>query len=202
LLVLLVVAGWAAYLIPFCLERRSAGSEMRSIHGFSNAMRILSRRTTAEVDGRYIMMPRPSAQTAQQQPPAVHVSGAGVRRAAQAQQTVRRRILLTMASLAAGSLPVALAVGGRLWLLPLGATTLLLGYVARLRRVAVLAAQRRHRLRQVALQHRVEQERLAYLERTATVTSTGRKAAPVRVPDQPSYAGAAGQADSRRVVGE
>jgi membrane protein implicated in regulation of membrane protease activity len=197
LLVLLVVAGWAAYLIPFCLERRGAGSEMRSIHGFSNAMRILSRRTTSEVDGRYIMVPRPSAQAAQQQPPAVHVSGAGVRRAAEAQQNVRRRILLTLASGAIGALPAAMVVGGRLWLLPLGATTLLLAYVARLRRVAVLAAQRRHRLRQAALQHRVEQERLAYLQRTAAE----RQAERVRVPDQPAYADAASPADSRRVVG-
>jgi hypothetical protein len=166
---------------------------MRSVHGFSNAMRILARRTTAEVDGRYIMVPRPSAQAAQQMPAAVHVSGVGVRRAAQAQQNVRRRILLTLAAVAFGALPAALVIGGRVWLLPLGATALLLGYVARLRRVAVREAQRRHRFRQLALQHRVEQERLAYLQRTGGT---------VDKPTRPSYGDAAGVADTRRVVGE
>jgi hypothetical protein len=37
---------------------------MKSIQGFSTAMRTLSRRTTTQVDGRYVMMPRPDRHAA------------------------------------------------------------------------------------------------------------------------------------------
>jgi hypothetical protein len=47
-LLLLVVAGWAAYLVPYCLHRYDSRTEMKSIQGFSTAMRVLSRRTTAD----------------------------------------------------------------------------------------------------------------------------------------------------------
>lgn len=199
-----MVVGWAAYLVPYWFHRHDASSEMRSIHGFSTAMRTLSRRTATQVvDGRYVVVPRQAADAPQPSP--VHVSGAGVRRAVQSQQLRRQRVLFSLATLALVSVPAAVLVGGRLRWLPVGALLCLFGYAARLRRRAVLAAARRHRERQLALQHKVERERLAYLQRTATAPSPARTSPP----QQPSYGGSerpsrgedAVAAEVRRVVG-
>lgn len=199
-----MVVGWAAYLVPFWFHRHDASSEMRSIHGFSTAMRTLSRRTVAQVDGRYVVVPR-SAARATTLPAPVHVSGAGVRRAVHSQQVWRQRVLFTLATLALVSVPAAVLVGGRLRWLPVGALLCLFAYAARLRRRAVLVAQQRHRTRQAALQHKVEQERLAYLKRTSAPAPPAR----ARPAPQPSYGGqersSQGEdvvaADVRRAVG-
>jgi hypothetical protein len=168
-----VVAGWAAYLLPLWFNRHDAASEMKSIQGFSTAMRTLSRRTTTQVDGRYVMMPRPTGTP----PAAVHVTGAGVRRAEVERLARRRQVMVGLLASLAFSLPVALLVGGRARLSPLVALAAVVVYAAVLRRDTVAENERRRMARRAALERRVEEERRAYVERTA---SAGRS--PARTP--------------------
>jgi hypothetical protein len=65
-----IVVMWAVVLVPMWLRRHDAATESRSVDRFSTAMRVLSRRSAAGPDRRYVVMPRrePTAD--------VHVSGA------------------------------------------------------------------------------------------------------------------------------
>jgi hypothetical protein len=57
-----IVVMWACLLIPMWLRRHDQETEVRSVDRFSQAMRILSRRTPPSADSRYLVMPRrPSA---------------------------------------------------------------------------------------------------------------------------------------------
>jgi hypothetical protein len=163
-----VVAGWAAYLLPLWFHRHDAASEMKSIQGFSTAMRTLSRRTTTQVDGRYVMMPRPTGTM----PATVHVTGAGVRRAEVERLTRRRQVMIGLLAALALSLPVALLGGGRARLAPLVALAAVAVYASVLRRETVAENERRRTLRRAALQRRVDEERRAYVERTSPAART------------------------------
>ncbi|MEO6714888.1 MAG: hypothetical protein ABIM89_15880, partial [Mycobacteriales bacterium] len=112
-----MVAGWGAYLVPFWVRRHDGpAAEMRSIQGFSTAMRTLSRRRPSYANGRYIVMPSSSATGAL--PEAVHVSGAGTRRRVDHTLARRRQALLSLLVVSAVSVPLAILVGGRtFWLL-------------------------------------------------------------------------------------
>src|SRR3954463_11690600 len=65
---------WAVVLVPMWLRRHDANTESRSVDRFSTAMRVLSRRSSASPDRRYVLMPKREVATD------VHVSGAGVSR--------------------------------------------------------------------------------------------------------------------------
>ena len=161
----MVVAGWAAYLLPLWQHRHDAVSEMKSIQGFSTAMRTLSRRTTTNVEGRVVMMPRTTEATTRAIPPAVHVSGAGVRRAAERRLARKRAVLIGLLLALAASVPATVFLHGPA---RLGTPVLLVAflvYAGSLRREAVLRADRRHQLRKQALQRRMDAERRAYEER-------------------------------------
>jgi hypothetical protein len=201
-----VVAGWGAYLVPFWVHRHDGpAAEMRSIQGFSTAMRTLSRRKPGYVDGRYVLMPGAPAKGAQ--PGAVHVSGAGSRRAADHRLTHRRQALLSLLVMSVVSMPLAIFVGGLtvgLFVLSMLAT---LGYAARLRRETVRASERRRRARQFARRRRLEADRADYVQRVAAEAAEAaeaarqvRQPAPVRyVAPQPDEEFV--ELDYRRVVG-
>jgi hypothetical protein len=163
-----VVAGWAAYLVPFWFHRHDgAAAELRSIHGFSTAMRTLSRRTPTYVDGRYVMMPGSRHRTTTAVPAAVHVSGAGVRKAAETRVARRRQTLLAMLASTAVSLLVAWLRGGLAVWIALGCLAAMTGYAVALRRVTVREAQRKRRARQLAYRRQMLAEREAYEEKIA-----------------------------------
>jgi hypothetical protein len=155
-------------------------------------------------------VPRPAADRSAPVPSPVHVSGAGVRRALQAKVTLRRRVFVTMAVVVLGSLPMAVFAGGRLRWLPAMTSLCILGYAAGLRRQAVRDAQRRHRIRQLALERKVEQEHLAYLRKTGQpvpapvpAMSTVRSSRAGAGAAEPSaYGDAEALPGTRRVVGE
>lgn len=197
-LILVVVAGWAAYLLPLWVHRHDAASEMKSIQGFSTAMRTLSRRTTTTVDGRYVMMPRPTGAA----PTAVHVSGAGVRRAEEERMTRRRQIMVGLLATFALSLPLAMLVGGRTRLAPGLALLAVVAYASVLRRDAVREAERRRRARKAALQRRFDEERRAYEERAAASRARAVPGAPAARRPVTAYTDHEPVLDSRRAVGQ
>lgn len=69
-IILGLVVMWAVVLVPMWLRRHDEVEETRSVDQFSTAMRTLSRRATAPVEGRYVVMPHRSRSVD------VHVSGA------------------------------------------------------------------------------------------------------------------------------
>jgi hypothetical protein len=69
-----IVVMWAVVLVPMWLRRHDAATESRSVDRFSTAMRVLSRRSSASADRRYVLMPKRESRTE------VHVSGAAAPR--------------------------------------------------------------------------------------------------------------------------
>jgi hypothetical protein len=61
LILAVLVAIWAAVLVPMWLRRREQVTESRSVDRFAAAMRILSRRRPSTPDRRYVLMPRRGA---------------------------------------------------------------------------------------------------------------------------------------------
>src|SRR5450631_930393 len=57
-IVLGIVAIWILVLVPMWLNRHDSDSASRSMDSFSTAMRVLSRRTAARADRRYLVMRR------------------------------------------------------------------------------------------------------------------------------------------------
>jgi hypothetical protein len=197
ILVLLVVAGWAAYLVPFWFHRHDgAAAELRSIHGFSTAMRTLSRRTPTYVDGRYVLVPGSRHHTTTETPAAVHVSGAGVRHAAESRVVRRRQTLLGMLVVTVASTGAAFVIGGLAVWLAMGNGLAMTGYAVVLRRAAVREAQRKRRARQLAHRRRVLAEREAYDARIAA------EAAARPVPRQPAVQAAGDFYDALEDVDE
>lgn len=197
-----MVAGWGAYLVPFWAHRHDGpAAELRSIQGFSTAMRTLSRRKTGYVDGRYVLMPgaRPTAAL----PQAVHVSGAGVRRPADHTLVRRRQALLSLLVVSAVSMPLAIFVGGLTSWLTAVSLLSTAGYAVVLRRATVRANERRRRARQFTHRRHLEAERAEYLVRTEAAADAAahpvRQAPPVRyVAPEPEFV----DSGWRRVVGE
>jgi hypothetical protein len=104
-----IVVMWAGLLIPMWLRRHESETEVRSVDRFSTAMRILSRRSPARADSRYLVTPRRTAPQAEAQavprtarrapePPRATAPAAAVRRPARtsgrARLIARRRRLL------------------------------------------------------------------------------------------------------------
>ncbi len=211
ILVLLVVAGWAAYLVPFWFHRHDgAAAELRSIHGFSTAMRTLSRRTPSYVDGRYVLVPGSRHRTTTETPSAVHVSGASVRRATETRVVRRRQALVGMLVVTVISMAAAVPFGGLAVWVALGNALATTGYAVVLRRAAVREAERKRRARQLAYRRQVLAEREEYDARIAEAADAAR-----RVPRQPAVRQASGdfydaledvdewaEIEWRRVVGQ
>jgi hypothetical protein len=163
-----VVAGWAAYLVPFWFHRHDgAAAELRSIHGFSTAMRTLSRRTPTYVDGRYVMMPGSVHRTTTETPSAVHVSGASVRKAAQTRVVRRRQTLIGMLAVTVISVAASFVAGGLTVWVAFGNALATTGYAVVLRRAAVRDAERKRRARQLAYRRQLLAEREEYEARVA-----------------------------------
>ena len=154
--------------MPFWFHRHDgAAAELRSIHGFSTAMRTLSRRTPTYVDGRYVMMPGSRHRTTTETPAAVHVSGAGVRKATETRVVRRRQALIGMLVVTLISAGAAVAIGGLAVWVAVGNALATTGYAVVLRRAAVREAQRKRRARQLAYRRQVLAERDEYDARIA-----------------------------------
>ena len=197
-----MVAGWGAYLVPFWVRRHDGpAAELRSIQGFSTAMRTLSRRKPSYVDGRYVLMP--GAPRSAAQPPAVHVSGGGSRRAVDHALARRRRVLLSLVALSVVSLPLMAFVGGRTGWLAAASMAATIGYAVVLRRESVRVDERRRRARQRARRRRLltEQNERAVSAAHEEAAEQARRQPPMRyvaaladdVPDEAQW---------RRVVGQ
>jgi hypothetical protein len=183
-----VVAGWAAYLVPFWFHRHDgAAAELRSIHGFSTAMRTLSRRTPAYVDGRYVLVPGSRHHMTTETPAPVHVSGAGVRKASETRVVRRRQALVAMLAVTVVSAGLGFFVRGLTIWVALGNALATFGYAVVLRRSAVREAERKRRARQLAYRRQVLAEREEYDARIAA------ERAAQAVPRQPA---------ARRVAGD
>jgi hypothetical protein len=173
LILLVIVAAWAVVLVPMLLNRHESASELRSVDRFATAMRVLARRTTASGDRRYVVVPRrpqstPSivvngtspwveqaddsgsdsdAESRPSRPGTVErdvaasdVAAVRVRIAAR-----RRRVLLSLAVVAAVFVPLAVLVSSRWWTVQVPGDLLLVLYVMHLRREAARARSRRLR---------------------------------------------------------
>ncbi len=55
---LAIIAIWLVVLVPMWLNHHEADNASRSMDSFSTAMRVLSRRSPAAGDRRYVVMPR------------------------------------------------------------------------------------------------------------------------------------------------
>jgi len=198
-----VVAGWGAYLVPFWVHRHDGpAAEMRSIQGFSTAMRTLSRRKPGYVDGRYVVMPGGPQRASM--PQSVHVSGAGVRRAVDHHLARRRQALLSLLVTSTVSLPIAIFVGGLTRLLFVLSVVSTVAYACMLRRETVRSQQRRRRARQLARRRQLEADRSAYLAQVAAdSTPRPRQAPAIRyVPEQQDGEFKYLDTDWQRVVGQ
>jgi len=141
-----LVAVWAAVLVPMWLRRHDAITESRSVDRFSTAMRVLARRP---LDGgsRHVVQPSSAAEAQERPVPARRrfpvlgtTAGRSRPRDARAQLRERRaRVLGVLAALAALTLLLALA-GVTGWSLHLLVDLLLIGYVVHLRVQVVKAA--------------------------------------------------------------
>jgi hypothetical protein len=166
---LAIIAIWLVVLVPMWLNRHEADNASRSMDSFSPAMRVLSRRSPAQGDRRYVVMPRrdhwgvtvdnnPNARTGA-------VNGAlGARRIAALRRQApvagssgrarllarRRRIALTVASLMI-VLALTAALGITSWWYELAVDLAAGGYVIHLRNEAIRARElHRRRLARAA----------------------------------------------------
>ena len=142
-MLLIVLAGlWAAVLIPATLKSRDHAHDGRTMDGFHTAMRTLSRRTTP-TDARRILVPPPSFTAPVPSAPSV---------------ARRRAVFLRAVWAVAGTLLLAVAFGGILWLGQLAADAALGGVVTWLRRISVVEAQEARRARREMHAERLRRE--------------------------------------------
>lgn len=187
-----IVVMWAVVLVPMWLRRHDAATESRSVDRFSTAMRVLSRRSAAGPDRRYVLMPRRDTSAA------VHVSGASshARRPAAPPATVpgatapvrpkqraslavrRRRVLLALGGVTL--LTFILMVAGVLgWPLQLVVDLVLVAFVVHLRTQAKRSAVASRQRRRAAA---------ASAPRTAARPAAPRRAPAADFTPAPSYA--------------
>ncbi len=144
IILMVIVVAWALVLVPMLLNRHEAASEARSVDRFATAMRVLSRRSVASGDRRYVVVPpRPesspnvvvngtSPYAPPHQPlvspsaPLVHPLDAVGR---------RRRVLLVLAALILTTGLLAVAVSPLLWIAAGIAGALTVAYLHQVRRV-------------------------------------------------------------------
>jgi hypothetical protein len=177
-----IVMIWILVLVPMWLNRHDADNASRSMDTFSTAMRVLSRRTPARRDRRFVVMPRRDSWglTVDNQP---DVTGRRLptflrqRRVAPTTGRARvlarrRRIALLFAALTIGCAASAV-VAGTSWWLELAADLGLAGYVVHLRNEAIRTAEmRRRRLARAA--------RAAGAWASPDMAASGRESAPRR----------------------
>jgi hypothetical protein len=151
LIVLGIVAIWILVLVPMWLNRHDADNASRSMDTFSTAMRVLSHRTPARSDRRYLVLSRREGVTVDNQPDAFtgRRLPAFSRRASAPRGRARlvarrRRIALAFALLLIG-LAVSAVVAETSWWLELAAGLALAGYVIHLRNEAIRAEELRRR---------------------------------------------------------
>lgn len=144
-ILLLIVAMWAAVLIPAWLRRHQAATEAKSVDTFTTAMRVLSRRGPRRDFKRpenYVLMPRRSAPSvsvdvprsttprvrAPKQPRAPKPAPTRAQLVAR-----RRRALAVLGGTTFVLMIAAFAIGGIVWFLQLFCDGLLIAYVLHLR---------------------------------------------------------------------
>jgi len=163
-IVLGIVAIWILVLVPMWLNRHDSESASRSMDSFSTAMRVLSRRTAARADRRYLVMRRddwgvtvdnePDTSTGRRpltlRLPVLRlplIGGQRYSRPLSGRARVlarRRRIALIFAVLTIG-LAISAVVLHTSWWFELGAGVALAAYVVHLRTDAIRAAEMRRR---------------------------------------------------------
>jgi hypothetical protein len=149
-----IVAIWILVLVPMWLNRHDADNASRSMDTFSTAMRVLSRRTPARPDRRFVVMPRRDSWgltvdnqpdvTGRRLPGVFRKRGAGLTTGRARLLARRRRIALLFAALTIG-FAVSAVVAGTSWWLELAADLGLAGYIVHLRNEAIRSAEMRRR---------------------------------------------------------
>jgi hypothetical protein len=154
-IILVIVALWAAVLVPALLRSHDETTESKSVDRFTRAMRTLRRNDPLPGDDRTVLMPRRPA--AAVEPQLFSKSEGGVaRRSAPSRigspslMARRRRALRSMAIAMLATLLLGIVVGGLTWMLQGMADGLVVVYVLHLRaeakRAHVLARRRVSRL--------------------------------------------------------
>lgn len=128
LILLVIVGAWLAVLVPMALKSHDSAASLGSVDRFSDAMRVLSRRTPG--DRREVVVPRRSS---------------GVP-AGPTMAERRLRTLLTLGGVALVTLGLALFGSTLMLVLNVVCDLLLVGFVVHCRRQAVLKAQRAARM--------------------------------------------------------
>lgn len=151
LILLLIVGAWLAVLVPMALRSHDSATSLRSADRFSDAMRVLSRRSArdvlvprrsstlvvSETKSARPAAPEPAAEPDVEQDPV-----AGARRTAAERRLRTLKVLLGTALVTLGL--ALFGVGPALWL-HLLCDLLLAAFVVHLRRQAVLRSQRQAR---------------------------------------------------------
>ena len=161
---LAIVAIWLVVLVPMFLNRHDADDASRSVDSFSTAMRVLSRRSAAPGDRRYVLMPRrDSWGVTVDNNPGAKADGRALRRPLPIPGTDgrarllarRRRVALVLAALAVVLFFTAL-LGWTSWWYELAVDLAGAGYLVHLRNEALRARElRRRRLARAARAARV-----------------------------------------------
>ena len=141
---LLLLAMWAAVLLPPVLRNRSQGRPGDSIHAFNHQMRVMER---SKPTGSAFTVPTPVGRdrvTPRVFEPVSLSPQAQARRAARRR---RRDVLLILVSAVGLSLVAALSMGGIMWFAHLLIDVLLGAYVALLLRSQRIAAEREMKVR-------------------------------------------------------
>jgi hypothetical protein len=152
---LAIIAIWLVVLVPMWLNRHEADDASRSVDTFSTAMRVLSRRSAASGDRRYVVMPRrdnwgltvdnhPDAGAGRRVSPlrrSLQVTGVGSRERLLARR--RRNALVLGAAIVLLGLTAALGISS--WWYELAVDLAAAGYVIHLRNEAIRARELRHR---------------------------------------------------------
>ena len=139
LLILAVI--WAAVLVPPWLQNRRENRPSDSIASFRQQLSVLQRATPGH-PGTNPRVARFAGDVA------VAARHAAMRRAEIRKR--RRDVFLTLLGAAAVTLPMAVVLGGPVWMLHLAVDALLLGYVAMLIQLQQRAAEREVKVRYLA----------------------------------------------------
>jgi hypothetical protein len=132
LILLVIVGAWLAVLVPMALRSHDSASSLSSVDRFSDAMRVLSRREqTGRAGARSLVLPARPVEA-----PQVAAVPVAVR---------RRRVLLTLTGLTAGSLILALLGSTWAFVLFVLFAALTVAYVVHLRRQALRKLERAYR---------------------------------------------------------
>ncbi|HUR14654.1 MAG TPA: hypothetical protein VM097_09220 [Mycobacteriales bacterium] len=133
LILLVIVGAWLAVLVPMALRSHDTATSLTSVDKFSDAMRVLSRREERREERHAVVMPRR---------PALEVDLVAPLTVAER----RRRTLLVLLGSALLSLGLSLFGVPIMGAVNALCDLLLVGFVAHLRRQAVLKAERAARL--------------------------------------------------------